>query len=117
MTQIRGVQVLAAATVLPESFRSRYAKLWTNDRMDRVIEAAKNGRVALEIDDRLHVPSPEFIKRAKAAGVRLVCGGGNEPQNAVSKLAYCFAMIQECGLIPNDLWFPEPQSSACAQEF
>ena len=69
LTTGKHVNILASATALPDSIKSDYDTLWTTERMDRVIKAAKDGSVAMEINDKLHVPSAAFIKRAKAAGL------------------------------------------------
>jgi histidinol phosphatase-like PHP family hydrolase len=100
------VNIYAEATSLPVSLKADYDKLWTEERMDRVIKAMKDGNVAMEINDRLQVPSAAFIKRAKAAGVKFTFGSGNTGPGDLGRLSYCIAMISECHLTPGDLWFP-----------
>jgi histidinol phosphatase-like PHP family hydrolase len=75
--------------------------------MHRVNKALKDGNVAMEINDRLHLPGPEFIKRAKDAGVRFTFGSGNTGAADLGKLSYCIAMIEECRLTPKNLWEPK----------
>ncbi len=74
--------------------------------MDRVIKALHEGTVAMEINDRLRVPSPAFIKRAKAAGVKFTFGGGNTAPADLGRLSYCIDMASECHLRPANIWFP-----------
>jgi histidinol phosphatase-like PHP family hydrolase len=100
------VNIYGDATALPENLKTQYDALWTPERMDRVIKALKDANVAMEINDRLRVPSPAFINRAKAAGVRFTFGSGNTGPNDLGRLAYCIAMIEECRLAPNNLWLP-----------
>lgn len=100
------VNIYANATALPDALKGNYDTLWTEERMDRVINALKDGNVAMEINDRLKVPSAAFIKRAKAAGVKFTFGSGNTSPSDLGNLAYCIAMIQECRLTANDLWLP-----------
>ena len=75
--------------------------------MDRVIRALVDNDVALEINDRYKIPSPAFIKRAKANGVKFTFGTNNTSRDDLGKLEYCIAMVEECGLTPNDIWIPQ----------
>jgi hypothetical protein len=106
LARSKRVNIYAGATALPDSLQAEYEALWTTERMDRVIQALKEGNVAMEINDRLHVPGAAFIQRAKAAGVRFTFGSGNTGAADLGKLAYCIAMIKECRLTPNNLWSP-----------
>ena len=54
---------------------------WTPERMDRVINAAKEHNIAIEINNRYRIPSIDFIKRAKSAGVRFTVGTNNTNSN------------------------------------
>jgi hypothetical protein len=102
----KGVTIYGDATDLPDSMKSDYDKLWTEDRMDRVIKALHDGNVAMEINDARQVPSAAFIKRAKAAGVKFTFGSGNTGPTDLGHLSYCLSMITECQLRPANLWFP-----------
>jgi hypothetical protein len=102
----KGVNIYAEATALPDSLKADYDTLWTDARRDRVIKALHDGGVAMEINDRLQVPSAAFIKRAKAAGVKFTFGSGNTGPADLGRLSYCIAMISECQLRPANLWFP-----------
>ncbi len=106
LAAIKGVNIYGEATALPEPLKADYEKLWTEDRMDRVIKAMKDNNVAMEINDRLQIPSAAFIKRAKAAGVKFTFGSDNTGPGDLGRLSYCIAMIGECHLTPADLWFP-----------
>lgn len=101
-----GVKILAEATALPDSLKSNYDTLWTPERMDRVIKALHDANVAMEINDRLQVPSAAFIKRAKAGGVKFAFGSGNTGPDDLGRLSYCIAMVGECGLKLADIWTP-----------
>ncbi len=100
------VDICARLTALPDSLKPDYDALWTEERMDRVIKALKDGDIAVEINDRLRVPSPAFIRRAKTAGVRFTFGSDNTGASDLGKLKYCVAMVEECHLTPEDLWWP-----------
>lgn len=100
------IDIYAEATELPAAWQPEYDKLWTDERMDRVITALRAGGVALEINDRLRVPSAAFIRRAKAAGVKFVLGSGNTSASDLGRLSYGLDMIAQCQLRPADLWLP-----------
>jgi len=100
------VDIYVNPTFLPDEINSLYDELWTAERMDRVIKALIDNQVALEINDRRKIPSPAFIRRAKAAGVKFTFGTNNGGADDLGNLAYCIAMVQECGLTPNDMWIP-----------
>jgi mannose-6-phosphate isomerase-like protein (cupin superfamily) len=102
------IDLYANATYIPDELNHRYDELWTPERMDRVIKALVDNKVAMEINDRRKIPSAAFIKRAKAAGVKFTFGTNNAGGDDLGRLSYCIAMVEECGLTPNDMWMPHP---------
>lgn len=100
------IDIYVNATYLPDEISSRYDELWTPARMDRVIKALVENKVALEINDRYKIPSATFIKRAKAAGAKFTFGTNNGGKDDLGHLAYCLQMVQECSLQPDDMWLP-----------
>jgi hypothetical protein len=101
------VDIYVNPTYLPADIAERYNELWTPERMERVIKALKENNVALEINAKLKLPSPEFIKRAKANGVKFTFGTNNGGADDLGRLEYCIDMAKECGLTSNDMWIPE----------
>ena len=101
------IDIYVNSTFLPSEINHRYYELWTPARMDRVIRALVDNDVALEINDRYKIPSPAFIKRAKDNGVKFTFGTNNTSRYDLGKLEYCIAMVEECGLTPNDIWIPQ----------
>ena len=101
------IDIYVNPTYLPEEIAHLYDTLWTKDRMDRVIAALLANNVALEINARRQIPSPVFIKRAKVAGVKFTFGTNNGGKKDLGRLDYCIEMIEECGLEPDDMWYPE----------
>jgi histidinol phosphatase-like PHP family hydrolase len=83
----------------------RYNEFWTEARMDRVINAAKNNNIAIEINNRYRIPSEKFIKRAKAAGVKFTIGTNNTDEN-FSGAEYALSMIKKCKLTQEDFYLP-----------
>lgn len=103
------IDIYVNPTFLPEVIADRYDELWTEDRMDKVINAAKKNKVAIEINNRYKLPSAAFINRAKDAGVKFAFGTNNTDSNT-GDLDYCRKMIAECLLIDDDMW-KSPSSS------
>ncbi len=92
-------------TYLPEQMADRYDIFWTADRMDRVIKAAKDNNIAIEINNRFRIPSEAFIKRAKKAGVKFTVGTNNADEN-FSGAEYALEMIDKCNLTEQDFFLP-----------
>ncbi len=101
------IDIYVNATFLPEVIATDYDKLWTPERMDRVISAAVKNGIAIEIGARYRIPSATFIKRAKAAGAKFSFGTNNSGPD-LGRLEYCLDMIRECGLTPADMFAPKP---------
>ncbi len=100
------IDLYVNSTFLPDILQPEYDVLWTGDRMDKVIEAAVNNNIAIEINARYKIPSATFIKRAKAAGVKFSMGTNNTDRN-LGTLDYAIEMIDVCGLEPNDFFRPK----------
>ncbi len=99
------INIYVNSTFLPASMAGRYSHFWTTERMDRVIRAAKDRNIAIEINNRYKIPSADFIKRAKAAGVKFTVGTNNADEN-FSGAEYARQMIKECRLTADDFWLP-----------
>lgn len=99
------VNIYVNSTYLPAQMADRYDLFWTPERMDKVIKAAKDNNIAIEINNRFKIPSAEFIKRGKAAGVKFTIGTNNADENFTGA-EYALAMIEECGLKQSDFYLP-----------
>jgi hypothetical protein len=93
-------------TFLPDSIAADYDRLWTPARMDRLIGALAARGIGLEINNRYRIPSLAFVKRAKAAGVKLACGTNNGGPGDLGLMEYCVSVIRDAGLVPADIWTP-----------
>jgi hypothetical protein len=93
-------------TYLPVDIADQYDALWTADRIDQVVQALAESGVALEINNRNRIPSATFIKKAKEAGVKFTLGTNNGGANDLGRMDYAIGIIEECGLTPQDMWFP-----------
>jgi hypothetical protein len=99
------INIYVNSTYLPQQMADRYDHFWTEERMDRVIKAAKDNNIAVEINNRFRIPSSAFIIRAKAAGVKFTMGTNNSDEN-FSGAQYARSMIRECNLTKDDFYLP-----------
>jgi len=108
------IDIHANPTVLPDVIAADYDRLWTPERMQRLIDAAKRNDVAIEINNRYRVPRPAFIKAAKKAGVKFSFGTNNSDKN-LGRMEYGVKMVKECGLTWQDMFLPKPEGEKAAQ--
>jgi hypothetical protein len=101
------IDIYANPTFLPSPLRPQYDALWTPARMKRVIDAAIEHDVAIEINNRYRIPSPAFIKAAKAAGAKFSFGTNNA-EAELGRLEYPIQMVRHCGLKWSDIFLPKP---------
>ena len=88
--------ILANATWLPEALAGDYDKLWTEKRVQKVLDASLKYGIAIEISSSYKLPSLAVLKQAKAAGVKFSFGSnGRYPK--MGKLEYSIAMGEEIG--------------------
>ncbi len=102
------VDIHANPTFLPAKLAPDYDRLWTPERMDRVIKVLKANDVALEINARFKLPGITFIKRAKAAGVKFSFGTNNGTNTDLGRLEYCLKALKEAELTKEDMFIPRP---------
>jgi hypothetical protein len=101
------IDIYANPTFLPRQIASAYEALWTSERRHRVITAAIDNNVAIEINNRYKIPSASFIEEAKAAGATFSFGTNNADAN-LGRLEYPIQMVRECGLVWQDIFVPRP---------
>lgn len=101
------IDIYANPTFLPHQIASDYDALWTPERRRKVIAAATENNVAIEINDRYKIPSALFIKEAKAAGSKFSFGTNNADAQ-LGRLEYPIQMVRECGLAWQDIFVPRP---------
>jgi hypothetical protein len=109
------IDIYVNPTFLPDPMAADYDRLWTGERMRKVISAAKKNDVAIEINNRYRLPSPSFIKAAKAAGVKFSFGTNNGDRN-IGRLEYPIEMVRECGLTWQDIFVPRPDGEKPVQK-
>lgn len=101
------VDIYVNPTFLPAKIAPLYSELWTNERMDKVINALLRNQVALEINCRYKIPSIAFIRKAKASGVKFTFGTNNTKNDDINRIEYGLKVIKEVGLTPEDMFFPK----------
>jgi histidinol phosphatase-like PHP family hydrolase len=77
--------------------------------MDRVIKVLVDNDVALEINSRFRIPSLEFVKRARVAGVKFTLGTNNGSNTDLGRLEYSLKVIEEAGITAEDMFLPRPE--------
>lgn len=100
------VDIYANPTFLPPALAKDYDRLWTEARMRKVIEAAARNHVAIELNNRYRLPSPAFVKMAKAGGCKFSFGSNNTGPADLGRSEYGLRMIEECKLAWQDFFLP-----------
>jgi histidinol phosphatase-like PHP family hydrolase len=90
---------------LPVCIARDYYTLWTEERMQKIILAAKKRNIAIEINDMAHTPHDKFILAAKKAGLKFTFGSDSRNMNA-GRLAYCKSVAKKCNLKKEDFYVP-----------
>jgi len=97
--------IYANPTFLPDYIQFAYDTYWTDSRVDRILDVLEKNGIALEINARYRVPSFDIIRKAKARGIKFTFGTNNMNSD-FGRLEYCCEAVKECGLTPEDIWFP-----------
>ncbi|HJZ39147.1 MAG TPA: twin-arginine translocation signal domain-containing protein [Bacteroidales bacterium] len=90
---------------LPVCIARDYYTLWTDERMQQIIAAARARNIAIEINDMAHTPHEKFILMAKEQGLKFTFGSDSRNNNA-GKLVYCKSVAKKCNLQPEDFYVP-----------
>ena len=99
------VDIYANPMFLPPELAKDADALWTDARIDRVIDKLAQHRIALEINSRYRIPSVKVLKKAKARGLKFAFGTNNVDAN-IGRLEWALDAARECGLEKGDMWFP-----------
>jgi len=109
------IDIYVNPTFLPKAIAADYDRLWTPERMQKVIDAAKRNDVAIEINNTYRLPSPAFIKAARKAGVKFAFGTNNGDRK-LGRLEYSVEMVKECELTWQDIFVPKPDGEKPIQK-
>ena len=99
------INVYVNPTFIPAEMMPDYDNLWTDVRINQVIEALVTRQIALEINANYRLPNEKIIRAAKEAGIRFAFGTNNG-NSEIGKLEYCIEMIKKCGITERDIYFP-----------
>ena len=108
------IDIYVNPTFLPKVIAPEYDRLWTPERIARVIDAAKRNDVAVEINNTYRIPSAAFIKAAKQAGIKFSFGTNNTDRK-LGRIEYCLEMVKQCGLTWQDIFVPRPEGEKPVQ--
>jgi hypothetical protein len=100
------ISIYVNPTYLPDELADRYDELWTDERIERVINALKENNVALEINNRYQLPGSRVIQMAKKAGVKFAMGTNNTDSENLGSLEWAIQMLEEHQLQPSDMFLP-----------
>jgi hypothetical protein len=100
------IDIYVNPTYLPDAISKDYDTLWTEARMKKVVGALKRAGVAMELNDRYSLPGVNFVRMAKAEGVKFTFGTNNAGPADLRRCQYGIRMIEECGLKWSDFWAP-----------
>ncbi len=106
--------ILANASWLPDTLIAGYDDLWTERRIQKVLDAALKYGIAIEISSSYKLPRLAFLKQAKAAGVKFSFGSnGRYPKMA--QLDYSIAMAKTLGLRASEMFVPGTEGQKAVQ--
>ena len=106
--------ILANASWLPDALIAGYDDLWTERRIQKVLDSALKYGIAIEISSSYKLPRLAFLKQAKAAGLKFSFGSnGRYPKMA--QLDYSVAMAKTLGIRAPDMFVPGTQGHEAVQ--
>ena len=104
------IDIFGWPTFLPVPIAREYSRLWTRQRIRRIIDLCANPpkesrakTIALEINELAHVPDDNFILAAKRAGLKFTLGTDSRNDHA-AHFHYCYEMAQRCALAERDMF-------------
>ena len=100
------INIYVNPTFLPEVLAKDYDRLWTEERMRKVIDAARKNGIAIELNNRYKLPGAAFVKMAKAAGCKFAFGSNNGSAADLGRCEYGLAMVEQCKLSWPDFFVP-----------
>lgn len=108
------IDIFGWPTYLPTCISQDYDVLWTDERMQKLVEIAVQKDIAIEINEFAKVPKARFIRMAKDAGLKFTFGTDSRDERA-GKFEYCLQMVKQCGLTQKHMFTPKPQGQRAIQ--
>jgi len=103
------LDIYANPTFLPALIAADYDKLWTEERMRKVVDAAARNYVAIELNNRYKLPSERFVTMAKESGCKFSFGTNNTGADDLGRLEYGLKIVEACQLGERQFFVPEAQ--------
>jgi len=103
------IDVFGWPLFLPVCIARDYYAIWTEERMQTIIDLAKAKDIAIEINEMAHVPHREFITSAKARGLKFTFGSDARDPRA-GAIVYGRRVAEACGLTKDDFFVPRKHS-------
>ena len=100
------ISILANPSYLPTPLNAMHDKLWTEERMRKVIGKAVERGIAIEIQAESPYPTPRFLRLAKAMGAKFSFGTNNYDA-APKDLSRWLEVILWLDLHGDDIWTPK----------
>ncbi len=100
------IDIYVNPTFLPALIAADYEKLWTEERMRKVVDAAARNQIAVELNDRYKLPSERFVQMFKEAGCKFTFGTNNSSATDLGRCEYGIKMVEACKLSPQYFFIP-----------
>lgn len=94
---------------LPVCIARDYYTIWTEERVQTIIDLAKAKNIAIEINEMAHIPHKKFITSAKAQGLKFTFGSDARDPRA-GAIVYGRRVAETCGLTKDDFFVPGKRS-------
>ncbi len=101
------MDILAHPTLLPLALREVNHRLWTPARIRRLVAAAVENHVALEISGHWRVPSEEFLREGLRQGAIFSLGSDGHGPDSMCDLEYPLEMVKKLRIGAERLFRPE----------
>lgn len=108
------IDIFAWPTYLPTCISQDYDVLWTEQRMQKLVDLVVKRKIAIEINEFAKVPKPRFLRMAKEAGAKFTFGTDSRDERA-GKFEYCLQMARQCGLTKEHMFTPQPDGQKAIQ--
>ncbi len=105
------IDIYVNPTFLPDALGPKAKELWTMKRMQPIVAALAKHGVAVEINARYKLPSEEFVRLAKSAGVKFTIGTNNTTASDWGDWSYPLEIAKKTGLEWRDFWVPGHEPS------
>jgi histidinol phosphatase-like PHP family hydrolase len=99
------IDILANVMFLPREIKDEFDAMWTEKRMQVVVDALAKHDVALEINARAKLPTQTMLQMARDAGVKFTLGTNGRGLSA-GAVEWGVEMASKLGLTAQDFFTP-----------